>query len=74
MIKKIITCMFCLMLANGLAAQTSEKVWNFDFGKQDGIPEGFTVVLGDWKIAADSDAPSRPNVKRRPGWRLGLAW
>ena len=62
MVKRIITCMLFFMLTSGLAAQTSEKAWNFDADKQGGIPEGFTVVLGDWKIAADADAPSRPNV------------
>ena len=52
-----------LLFSAGLAAQTSEKVWNFDADKQGGIPEGFTVVLGDWKIVVDpEDAPSRPNV------------
>jgi len=54
--------MVFLMLTIGLAAQTSEKAWNFDADKQGGIPEGFTVVLGDWKIVADPDAPSRPGV------------
>jgi len=62
MIKRIITCAVFLMLTSGLAAQTSEKSWNFDADKQGGIPEGFTVVLGDWKIVAEPDAPSRPNV------------
>jgi hypothetical protein len=71
MIIRIITCMVFLMLTGGLAAQTSEKAWNFDADKQGGIPEGFTVVLGDWKIAADADAPSRPNVLAQLGKNSG---
>jgi hypothetical protein len=54
--------MLFLMLASGLSAQTSEKAWNFDTDKQGGIPEGFMVVRGDWRIVADPDATSRPNV------------
>jgi hypothetical protein len=62
MIKRIITCIVFLLCSAALAAQTSEKAWNFDAGTPGGIPEGFTVVLGDWKIVADADAPSRPGV------------
>ena len=62
MVRRIITCMLFFMLTSGLAAQTSEKAWNFDADKQGGIPEGFTVVRGDWKIVVDPDAPSRPSV------------
>jgi hypothetical protein len=51
-----------LLCSAALAAQTSEKAWNFDADTPGGIPEGFTVVLGDWKIVADADAPSRPGV------------
>jgi hypothetical protein len=54
--------MVFLLCSAALAAQTSEKAWNFDADTPGGIPEGFTVVLGDWKIVADADAPSRPGV------------
>jgi hypothetical protein len=56
------TIVFALLASGFAAAQTSEKAWNFDTDTPGGIPVGFTVVLGDWKIAADPDAPSRPNV------------
>ena len=62
MIKRIITCIVFLLCSAALAAQTSEKAWNFDADTPGGIPEGFTVVLGDWKIVADADVPSRPGV------------
>ena len=62
MIKRIITCIVFLLFSAALAAQTSEKAWNFDADTPGGIPEGFTVVLGDWKIVADADVPSRPGV------------
>lgn len=62
MIKRIFTCMAILLCSAGLAAQTSEKAWNFDADTPGGIPEGFTVMRGDWKVVADPDAPSRPRV------------
>jgi hypothetical protein len=62
MIKRIITCIIFLLYSAALAAQTSENTWNFDADTPGGIPEGFTVVLGDWKNVADADAPSRPGV------------
>jgi hypothetical protein len=54
--------MLFFMLISGLAAQTSEKAWNFDTDTPGGIPEGFKVVRGDWKMVVDPDAPSRPSV------------
>ena len=62
MIKRIITCIIFLLYSAALAAQTSENTWNFDSDTAGGIPEGFTVVLGDWKNVADADAPSRSGV------------
>jgi hypothetical protein len=62
MIKRIITCIVFLLCSAALAAQTSENAWNFDADTPGGIPEGFTVEFGDWKIVADADAPSRPGV------------
>jgi hypothetical protein len=62
MIRRVITCMVIVLCSTGIAAQTSEKSWNFDINTPSSLPEGFTVVLGDWKIVAGSDAPSRPNV------------
>ncbi|MCA9462686.1 MAG: hypothetical protein KC590_11215 [Nitrospira sp.] len=44
------------------------KTWNFDQEDVGGLPSGFSVsstqkgVAGGWKIAADSHAPSPPNV------------
>jgi hypothetical protein len=66
--------MLFLMLASGLAAQTSEKTWNFDADTPGGIPEGFTVVHGDWKIVADPDAPSRPGVLAQLAKNSGSAF
>ena len=51
-----------LFLSTGLAAQSPEKIWNFDGDKTGEIPTGFTNETGDWKIAADPSAPSQPNV------------
>jgi len=62
MLKRTIAIIVFALFASGLAAQTSEKAFNFDADKQGGIPEEFTAVLGEWKILADQDAPSRPGV------------
>ena len=51
-----------LFLSTGLAAQVSEKIWNFDGDKTGQVPAGFTNERGDWKILADPTAPSQPNV------------
>ena len=51
-----------LFLSTGLAAQISEKIWNFDGDKTGQVPAGFTNERGDWKIVADPTAPSQPNV------------
>lgn len=56
------TIVFALLASGILAAQTSEKIWNFDSDQPSGTPEGFKVIVGEWKIVADSDAPSKPNV------------
>lgn len=60
--KRIIAIIGVLLLATGLAAQTPEKVWNFDVDKTGNIPEGFTNEAGEWKVVDDSTAPSKPNV------------
>jgi hypothetical protein len=39
-----------------------EKAWSFDAGKAGEAPDGFSVEVGEWKVAADSTAPSRPNA------------
>ena len=41
--------------------------WNFDAGATGGLPGELANVLGDWKIAAESTAPSGPNVLRQTG-------
>jgi hypothetical protein len=74
MIKRIITCIIFLLYSAALAVQTSEKAWNFDADTPGGIPEGFTVVLGDWKIVADADAPSRPSVLAQLAKNSGSAF
>ena len=51
-----------VLLASGLVAQNQKKIWDFDNGKPGDLPEGFTNEVGEWKVAADETAPSRPNV------------
>jgi hypothetical protein len=50
-----------LFLSSMLIAGNAEQLWNFD--QETGpIPAGFTSEKGEWKIAADSTAPSPPKV------------
>jgi hypothetical protein len=51
-----------LFLSTGLTAQNLEKIWNFDKDKAGMLSSGFTNEKGEWKIVADSTAPSKPNA------------
>ena len=79
MVDRIIVSILLVLLAGGpVAAQTSEKVWNFDAGTPGSLPEGFKAAVGDWKIVADPSAPSRPNVlaqaAHNSGSTFNLIW
>jgi hypothetical protein len=41
--------------------------WSFDAASAGALPADFISVLGDWKVAAESTAPSVPNVLRQTG-------
>ncbi|MBI4584353.1 MAG: DUF1080 domain-containing protein [Planctomycetes bacterium] len=43
-------------------ADGPEKKWNFDGDQARETPKGFTSAAGEWKVAADASAPSKPNV------------
>ncbi len=49
-------------LATTLAAQGGQKSWTFDTDKTGAIAKGFTNEIGEWKVVADSTAPSKPNA------------
>jgi hypothetical protein len=53
--KAVVVCLLLLF-------QTQAKSWNFDKERVSAIPQTFTSEVGDWKVVADSDAPSKPNV------------
>lgn len=75
MIERIIVSILFVLLASGpVAAQISEKVWNFDADKPGSVPEGFTAAVGDWKIVADPSAPSKPNVLAQAARNSGSAF
>lgn len=38
------------------------KHWSFDADKAGGATAGFKTAVGEWKVAADDSAPSKPNV------------
>src|SRR5262249_37278372 len=41
--------------------------WNFDDAPVGSLPDDFISVLGQWKVEAESTAPSPPNVLRQSG-------
>jgi hypothetical protein len=70
--KKItLTFLSVLFLAGGLAAQGGEQVWNFDKEKAGSLPAGFTSEKGQWKIIADSTAPSPPQALTQQAQNAG---
>jgi 3-keto-disaccharide hydrolase len=48
----------CLLLFFQVQART----WNFDGDRSGAIAPKFINEVGDWKVAADTDAPTKPNV------------
>jgi 3-keto-disaccharide hydrolase len=52
------TITVCLLLL----LQTQSRSWNFDQERVSVISPTFTSDVGDWKVVADNDAPSKPNV------------
>jgi hypothetical protein len=62
MVNKWTLLLIALLVSTELTSQASENTWNFDAETPDGNPEGFTGVLGEWKVVADPGAPSGPSV------------
>jgi len=60
--RKGIVILGVALLASVVAAQNGKKVWNFDADKTGAIAKEFTNEVGEWKVVADSTAPSKPNV------------
>ena len=48
----------CLLLV----FQAQPRIWNFDADRAGVIATKFTNDVGDWKVVADNDAPSKPNA------------
>ena len=51
-----------LLLVVSAAALRSERTWSFDKDKAGLAPNGFKSEVGEWKVAFDADARSKPNV------------
>jgi len=60
--KSLLVLISVLLLATGLAAQERRESWNFDADETAKIAKGFSNEVGEWKVVADSTAPSPPNV------------
>jgi hypothetical protein len=58
--------------AQSIAVQTME--WNFDNDKVGAIAGGFLNESGEWKVAADQTAPSKPNVLAQLAKSAGSAF
>jgi hypothetical protein len=62
-IQAVVACLVVVFQFNSdLAAQGSNKGWNFDTDSTDSIAKGFTNEVGNWKVEPDSTAPSKPNI------------
>jgi hypothetical protein len=48
----------CLLLI----LQAQPRTWNFDGDRTGAIAPKFINEVGDWKVVADPDAPTKPNV------------
>jgi hypothetical protein len=53
--KAVVVCFLLLF-------QIQTKSWIFDKERVSAAPQNFTNEAGEWKVLADSDAPSKPNV------------
>lgn len=63
----------------GLTDQEGKQSWNFDAWRLGMMDEQFTGEVGEWKVVADSTAPSKGNVlaqlakNERPVFNVALA-
>ncbi len=62
MLRSLFAIVGVLLLATSLAAQGGKESWNFDTDIPGTIAKGFTNEVGEWKVVADPNAPSQPNV------------
>ena len=53
------------------SARDTRRSWNFDTVTVEKKPDGFVTAAGEWKVVADSTAPSRPNVLAQLGKSSG---
>ncbi len=51
-----------LFVIGAAFAQEGNRTWNFDSDAPEATPSGFANEKGDWKVMAESTAPSPPNV------------
>jgi hypothetical protein len=60
--RAFVLTMLVAVLAGCVAAQVRKQVWDFDSATVGELPQGVTNEVGEWKVAADDTAPSRPSV------------
>ncbi len=61
-LRSVVLAVLLACLPFATATQNEKKEWNFDGEKVSTIARGFTAEVGQWKIVADTSAPSKPNV------------
>ena len=75
MLKKTIV-LFALAAILAATAHADSQVWNFDKDKTGEVPTGFMNEAGQWKVTADSTAPSQSNavaqLAKSPGSTFNL--
>ncbi len=62
MLRSLFAMVGVLLLATSLVAQGGKESWNFDTDIPGTIAKDFTDEVGEWKVVADANAPSQPNV------------
>lgn len=60
--EKTIIVIGALLLATAVFAQQGRTTWNFDRDKPRTMASGLSNEAGDWKVVADAEAASKPNV------------
>jgi len=68
------TFFWVVLLIAPLFAREGARGWNFDSDQTGSIARDFTNESGEWKVVADSTAPSQPNVLAQVAKNSGSAF
>jgi hypothetical protein len=72
--KKLVSTVAMVLLATTSFAQNGNRSWSFDSDNAGEIAKDFRKEVGEWKVLADSTAPSKPNVLAQLAKNSGSAF